>query len=766
LTEEKIMLRQILDSFNGLWAACVLSVALLAPVIPLWAATSTPTPPQAFVKLDQEYLLYTAPIVPYLDRSGTMMVGVAGVARALYSPQTGFGRVQDDPQKRTETLTLGDRRVTFRDGSATATTVEGTTAEGKPVPLGVPARWDAASKHMVVGAAGLARCLGLTCRWDGRRRVLTVTAPPAIVATNTDGYFAVHFGMLVGHNLSSDPNLPSDPITPVDPNTPVDDPDVPVDPGADYYDYVVPWRVAYHASGLPADANLGAEGNTPRRLIPWLSMEARNVSGGLILQEALNVEVLYDNGLTSGNVEGPTVPDKYSHYGPNLWPGQVRRFAVALQRVKDTAQGPLNAPLCVISIPLSQHPLTLTKPSVRVRKAQPAATREFESLSPPVDADFIDPSIVGQERTTVAAAMANLPQKDRRNVIVYEPDGTVYANRPWLRTVFSTLHQLNGNVYEDSRGHMLTLPAPQQKPGRMTSTGAATPLVANPSQPYTTSGPYIRFYTTPPASDTAQGFAHESASVTLPGVTSQSISVSENPVDAATATIYIGGWGATPNEALDMGFSHETSHSKFTAAGWNDDWVAFWGLSKPFSGNPTNPDRKEGTNTGSSVPVSQATDAIRFRSNQTATLEFSVTGTAANPQLNFIWGGTFYDYKTLALIGNDTFTLVAYPGAVSTSGWSPQGNGMILKSMTSIAQESGGSPATDTLDGSFLMGVNWSLFKLCQTGTGTLEDPSYFPNNGNAQFFPSNGSVNITSSGVSPGTANNDWDRTDGIVVP
>jgi hypothetical protein len=113
------------------------------------------TPPQAFVKLDQEYLLYTAPVVPYLDKSGIMRVGVAGFVRALYSPLTGFGRVQDDALTHTETLTFGDRRVTFHDGSATATTVDGTTADGKSVALDAPAHWNATSGRMVVGAAGL-----------------------------------------------------------------------------------------------------------------------------------------------------------------------------------------------------------------------------------------------------------------------------------------------------------------------------------------------------------------------------------------------------------------------------------------------------------------------------------------------------------------------------------------------------------------------------------------------------------------------------------
>jgi hypothetical protein len=168
-----------------------------------------------------------------------------------------------------------------------------------------------------------------TARTDGH------TSPPAIVATNRDGYFRV-------------------------------------DRDTTDYGSVVPRRVAYHASGLPADANLGVEGNTPRRLTSWLSIEARNASGGLILHEDLNVEVLYENGLASGNVEGLRLPDWDIRNGPELAPGQVRRFSVALQRIKDdTLQGSrtdhVNAPLYVISIPASYPPISADDPGVRTR---------------------------------------------------------------------------------------------------------------------------------------------------------------------------------------------------------------------------------------------------------------------------------------------------------------------------------------------------------------------------------------------------------------
>ncbi len=301
-----------------------MAAALLTPGMPLRAAPlrqANFVPPQAFVKVNQFYLLYTYPVIPYLDKSGALMVGLEGFARALFAKAppgdaqakiyggNDYGRVTTDTAARRETLTLGDHLLTF---TANSTTVQ---ADGTAAAMGAPARWDAATGQMVVTAASLARALGLTCRWD--RRVVTITAPPDMVATNRDGDFGV------------------------DPDTPD-------------YDAVVPWRVTYRGSGLPA--GLGGENHTRQRLIPWLAVEARNVSGGLIFQEALNVQVLYDNGGMSSNLEGLSEPSRYSHYGPELVPGQLRRFAVSLQGYHDTA-------LCVISIPASTVPFIAAKPT-------------------------------------------------------------------------------------------------------------------------------------------------------------------------------------------------------------------------------------------------------------------------------------------------------------------------------------------------------------------------------------------------------------------
>jgi hypothetical protein len=726
---DKIMLRPLLDSFNGLRAACVLSVALLAPVIPLRAATSTPTPPQAFVKVNQFYLLYTYPVVPYLDKSGTLMVGLEGFARCLITkapasdPQAKFydgddyGRVTTDAAARTETLTLGDHVLTFTAGSATV------QADGAGVAMEAAAVWNTATRQMVVPAASLARSLGLVAAWNPQKLLLTVTAPDPMTSNDADDMGGADFA---------------------------------VDRTA-----LVPWRVTSRTTDAPADTHYPL-GPAAVRLLPhpppWLLYEVRNVFGAAIQVEELNVLVLYSGAGKSGNLDGI---GRVAGNGPSptIPASGIRRFSVSLQEDPDSHA----VPLCVVSYPDMPLPRMLPDP--------------FDPMGTTSSAvGFIDPSITGLERAVVAQAMTNLRPEDRQNVIVVEPNGTVYANRPKLRSLFAPLHWIKGNIYENGQGHPFTLPAPEPKP-TATGMGEATtgarpdttePAVANPAQPYPGSGPYIRFYTTPPASDSAQGFAYESASVYLPGVTPSAINVCENPIDSAATTLYVGGWsaGASPT-ALDVGFAHEGASSKHASAGWNDDWYAFWGIGSAG----TNP----GTGNATSLPWSATESgyAIRFKSNQTATLSFYVSGTGTNTQLDFVWGGICYNFSTYALIPLQKYALVYNTTAGKLAGWSTQGTGMILKSMTSIAQQATQNVKEDDFfDGSFVQGVAWSNFMLCPTGNGIPEQASYYYANGNVQFYPDGiypdtGIVDITASGCSESlNPFNPWDRTDSIIVP
>jgi hypothetical protein len=293
---------------NCLWHC--LTVALIALVSPLRADTSSSTPPQAFVKVNQFYLLYTYPVVPYVDRSGTLMVGLEGFARSLFAkapvgdPQAKFyggddyGRVTTDAAARTETLTAGSATV---------------QVDGASVTMEAAAVWNTATGQMVVPAASLARCLGLACAWNPVQRLLTVTAPDAMTSGDmSDG----------GGAYSASQSAP-----------------------------LVPWRVAVRAAPPPPGTvyPIGPGGGSWRRVYaaqPWLMYEARNVSSAAVYSEELNVVVLFTNNAISGDLDSVS---GFRSYGPSpaIPDGGVRQLSVSLQSNPNIHL----FPLCVVSYP-------------------------------------------------------------------------------------------------------------------------------------------------------------------------------------------------------------------------------------------------------------------------------------------------------------------------------------------------------------------------------------------------------------------------------
>ena len=148
-------------------------------------------PPQAFVKVNRLYFLYTYPVVPYLDKSGVLMVGLEGMGRGLFDKAPpgdadaaflggdDYGHVTTDVAARTETLSLGGHTVTFTAGARTA------QANGRGVPMAAAAVWDAPTGQMVVPALTLARCLGLAARWDPQLRTLSISGPDVLTLHDT-----------------------------------------------------------------------------------------------------------------------------------------------------------------------------------------------------------------------------------------------------------------------------------------------------------------------------------------------------------------------------------------------------------------------------------------------------------------------------------------------------------------------------------------------------------------------------------------------------
>ena len=101
------------------------------------AATCSP-PPDAFLKINQFYVLFTYPIVPHRDPSGTFIVGLDALAKMMEV------HTRHDALRKKETILRAGHSITFTDGAATA------DVDGKPVALSVTALWDAPSGKMIV----------------------------------------------------------------------------------------------------------------------------------------------------------------------------------------------------------------------------------------------------------------------------------------------------------------------------------------------------------------------------------------------------------------------------------------------------------------------------------------------------------------------------------------------------------------------------------------------------------------------------------------
>ena len=300
-----------------IWA--IFATTYIALVASLQATPSFPAP-QAFVKVNQLYFLYTYPIAPYLNKSGVLMVGLEGMGRGLFDKappgdaETGYGgydygHVTTDASARAETLALGGHTVTFTAGSRTA------QADGRGVPMGAAAVWDAPTGHMVVPASGLARCLGLPAHWDPHRRVLSISGPDVLTLFDT--------------TITQDPFLHLD------------------------WTALTPSRVTRHPNDAPRSADYVA-GNADRRRLPWLMIEMRNVSGLPTRACDLNAAILYSDAGRSPHLEGRGNPKRRIGI---IASGGVWRYPLALQTTLDG-----DTPLCVVSCPVSSAPMPSKAP--------------------------------------------------------------------------------------------------------------------------------------------------------------------------------------------------------------------------------------------------------------------------------------------------------------------------------------------------------------------------------------------------------------------
>jgi hypothetical protein len=154
-----------------LHALMIVTLALLT-VLPCRAAK------QAFIRVNQYYVVYTMPIVPSIDQNGSFMVGLEGMTRGWTftiltakpnAPNYGHGTVTYDIATHTATLSFNFHTLKFR-GDLLLVDVD-----GRPVLMKSAAIWDSVSGQMIVPLEALTSSLGLSSSWDSSRHVLSIT---------------------------------------------------------------------------------------------------------------------------------------------------------------------------------------------------------------------------------------------------------------------------------------------------------------------------------------------------------------------------------------------------------------------------------------------------------------------------------------------------------------------------------------------------------------------------------------------------------------
>jgi hypothetical protein len=225
------------------------------------------------------------------------------------------------------------------------------------------------------------------------------------------------------------------------------------------------------------------------------------------------------------------------------------------------------------------------------------------------------------------------------------------------------LRAVDEHLYETERRETLAVPEfgvvePPPDESRPDAEGAAAVTASFGPSCGGTTGPYRRVFSQP-------GYGWLAASIYLPG----GDELRESPGTNDTVYVYAGGWGGprgggsgTPGsgDAVDAGFQHSPRY---------DDWALF-----VFA---------EGR--------IHAADPQRCRAGQEVLLQFTVP---ADDQVLVLATGYTLDG------GEETRRLQV--ALRPQSGWRPGGAGIILKRMTSIAQQ-----PQDFQTGSFLRSVRW-----------------------------------------------------------
>lgn len=278
-------------------------------------------------------------------------------------------------------------------------------------------------------------------------------------------------------------------------------------------------------------------------------------------------------------------------------------------------------------------------------------------IPPEIDA-LIAPGIQGEERLVIAEKMALLLPEHRVNVIFFDDDGTVYANRPELKNDFITYAAIGGGEYVNNAGMQIYLPD-DPRPNSLAGQAACT----------SSTGPYYRVYSSPGAGMPffSKRYAYAQSQISL--LDNSNITV--NDPSKETVYAYMGGWAnGGAGIQIDAGFQYDPNSSE-------QNWALF-------------------IKVGSNLQVSDNYD-YRYAAGQLANLEFYVpnngtvvihaSGSYARPWLT---GGISGDRT---LIGN-------------ASGRDKDGLGNVMKRVTSIAQAPQNLSSGSSINGLLWGGVH------------------------------------------------------------
>lgn len=163
-----------------LMSAYLLLASLLLPPAGAKPVTSS-KPALNLVKINQYYVLYTNPIIPRLDKSGTFIVGAEAIALMLNA------RFSRNPQATVATLTKAGHSVRFTAGARTA------LVNGKAVALPIAAQTQPSTRQMLIPLSVLINVFHIRSAWNLKRHTLLLSGKTLMKFEPPDSFAYVYW---------------------------------------------------------------------------------------------------------------------------------------------------------------------------------------------------------------------------------------------------------------------------------------------------------------------------------------------------------------------------------------------------------------------------------------------------------------------------------------------------------------------------------------------------------------------------------------------